>query len=168
MDCLTDYIGLRVCGTETSDSGQFINTLPGISLESIGKIADNEQLTYKGVWNDAQVEAGNRFYVDVVNELTRCYELQPYCDYEAIICANRSKLITAWKYLLGNQLMIYRLYTQRLNRFTTIDLKQAADLRDLYQVEYEKYLSLAAKIMDISVCECMDCGGNPQTVTWLP
>jgi hypothetical protein len=168
MNCLTDYIGLKVCGTETSDSGQFINTLPGISLESIGKIADNEQLNYKGVWDDTQVEAWNRFYVDVVNELTKCYQLQPYCDYEEIICLNKSKLITAWKYLLGNQLMIYRLYTQRLNRFTTIDLKQAAQLRDLYQAEYEKYLSLAAKIMDVSSCECMNCGGNPAYVTWVP
>lgn len=168
MDCLLDYIGIKVCGTETSGSGQFINTLPGVSLESVDKIADSEQITYAGVWNDVQIEAGNRFYIDVINELTKCYQLQPYCDYEEIICNNKSKLITAWKYLLGNQLMQFRLYTTRINRFTTVDLKQAAELSSYYQVEYEKALSLAAKIMDVSSCECMDCGGNPQTVTWLP
>lgn len=168
MDCLIDYIGIKVCGTETSGSGQFINSLPGISLESIDKIADAEQVTYKGAWRDVQVEAWDRFYVDVITELSKCYQLQPYCDYEELICENKSKLITAWKYLLGNQLMQFRLYTTRLNRFTTIDLKQAAELRDHYQVEYEKSLSLAAKIMNVASCECMQCSGNPETVTWLP
>lgn len=168
MDCLTDYIGLKICGNETSDSGQFINSLPGISLESVDKIADAEQITYAGVWADVQAEAANRFYIDVVNELSKCYQLQPYCDYEALICENRPKLITAWKYLLGNQLMQFRLYTTRLNRFTTVDLKQAAELRDFYQSEYDKALELAAKIMNVASCECMDCGGNPEQVYWLP
>lgn len=168
MSCLDNYIGLRVCGNETSDSGQFINSLPGISLESIDKIADAEQITYKGVWADVQAEAWNRFFIDVINELTKCYQLQPYCDYEEIICLNKSKLITAWKYLLGNQLMLFRLYTTRLNRFTTVDLKQAAELRDHYAVEYENALKLAAKIMDVSACECMQCGNNPETVYILP
>lgn len=168
MDCLIDYIGIKVCGNETSGSGQFINSLPGISLESVDKIADAEQITYRGVWNDVQIEAWNRFYIDVVNELTKCYQLQPYCDYEELICNNKSKLITAWKYLLGNQLMQFRLYTTRINRFTTVDLKQAGELLAHYQVEYEKSLALAAKIMDVSACECMQCGGNPEVVTWLP
>lgn len=168
MDCLTGYIGLRVCGNETSDSGQWINSLPGISLESIDKIADSEQITYKGVWDDVEAEAYNRFYVDAVNELTKCYQLQPYCDYENLICENKAKLIMPWKYLLGSTLMQFRLYTTRLNRFTTVDLKQAAELKDHYDVEYEKALSLAAGIMNVSSCECMQCSGNPETVTWLP
>lgn len=168
MFCLDNYIGLKVCGNETSDSGQYINSLPGISLESIDKIADSEQVTYAGVWKDVQEEAWNRFYIDVVNELTKCYQLQPYCDYENLICENKSRLITAWKYLLGNQLMLFRLYTTRLNRFTTVDLNKAAELRDFYQSEYDKSLTLAAKIMNVSSCECMECNNNPQSVTWLP
>lgn len=168
MYCLENYIGLKVCGNETSDSGQFINSLPGVSLESIDKIAEPEQITYRGVWNDVQTEAWSRFYVDVINELSKCYSLQPYCDYENLICENKAKLITAWKYLLGNQLMLFRLYSPRLNRFTTIDLKKAAELRDYYQVEYEQALTLAAKIMNVSSCECMKCGGNPETVYILP
>lgn len=170
MDCLLDYIGLKICGTETSASGLFINSLPGISLESIDKIADSEQITYKGVWNDVQTEAAARFYVDVVNELTKCYSLQPYCDYEDIICdaSNKLKLANAWRYLLGNQLMLFRLYSTRLNRFTTVDKEQAEQLRDHYQVEYEKALILAAKLLNVSVCECIQCGGNPEVVTWLP
>lgn len=167
--CLIGYIGIRVCDTdEVPESGQWINSLPGISLESVDKIADKEQITYKGVWTDVQTEAANRFYTDVVNELSKCYKLQPYCDYENLICVNKQLLITAWKYLLGNQLMLFRLYTTRLNRFTTVDKKVAEELKDFYQVEYEKSLALAAKLMDVSSCECMDCGGNTEVVTWLP
>lgn len=167
MDCLTGYIGLKVCGDETSASGMFINSLPGISLESIDKIAESEQVTYAGVWADVQAEAAVRFYVDVVTEITKCYSITPYCDYEDIICDNKLKLAVAWRYLLGNQLMIFRLYTTRLNRFTTVDLEQAAQLRDFYQVEYEKALSQAVQIIDVSSCE-LCCGGNPEYVTWLP
>lgn len=170
MDCLLDYIGIKICGTETSASGLFINSLPGISLESIDKIADSEQITYRGVWNDVQTEAAARFYVDVVNELTKCYSLQPYCDYEDIICdeSNKLKLANAWRYLLGNQLMLFRLYTSRLNRFTTVDKEQAERLLVHYQIEYEKSLTLGAKLVNVSACECIQCGGNPETVTWLP
>jgi hypothetical protein len=167
MDCLTNYIGLKVCGTETSESGLFINSLPGISLESIDKIADSEQVTYAGVWADVQAEAQARFYVDVIEQITKCFQIEPYCDYEEIICTNKQILSNAWRYLLGNQLMLFRLYTTRLNRFTTIDMKQAAELRDLYQVEYDKSLSQAVKLIDVSSC-CLDCGGNPSTVVWFP
>lgn len=167
MDCLTNYIGLKVCGDESSASGLFINSLPGISLESIDKIADSEQITYAGVWRDVQIEAQARFFVDVIEELNKCYQINPYCDYEEIICANKQILTNAFRYLLGNQLMLFRLYTSRLNRFTTIDLKQAAELRDLYQLEYERSLTQAVKLIDVSSC-CLDCGGNPETVVWYP
>lgn len=167
MECFTGYIGLRICGTETSESGLFINSLPGISLEMVDKIAESEQVSYAGVWADVQVEAQSRFYVDVIEKITECYQLQPYCDYEEIICENKLILANAWKYLLGNQLMLFRLYTPRLNRFTTVGEKEAAELRDLYQVEYEKSLSQSVKLMNVSGC-CLDCGGNPETVTWFP
>jgi hypothetical protein len=167
MDCLKGYVGLKVCGDETSPSGTFINTLPGISLESIDKIADSEQTTYMGVWNDVQAEAATRFYIDVVSEITKCYQLTAYCDYEEIICANKLKLLSAWRYLLGNQLMIFRIYTTRLNRFTTVDLEQAKELRDHYQIEYEKALAQSAKILDVSSCE-LCCGGNPSYVYQRP
>jgi hypothetical protein len=168
MECLLDYIGIRACGNESSGSGQWIDSLPGISLESMVKTADSDQITYRALWSDVQTEAANRFYTDVVNELTKCYQLQPYCDYESLICENKAKLITAWKYLLGNQLMLFRLYTTRLNRFTTVDANKAAELRDFYESEYKSALTLAAKIMNVASCECMICGGNPETVTWLP
>lgn len=168
MGCLKDYIGIRVCSTDTPpESGLYINSLPGISLESIDKIADSDQTTYKGVWSDAQDEAEIRFGIDFFNELIKCFKVQPYCDYEALICNNKKLLSVAWRYLLGNQLLQYRLYTSRLNYFTTITIDDAAKLRDFYQVEYETALSKAIKLIDVSSC-CLECGGDTEVVTWLP
>lgn len=169
MTCLVDYIGLQVCGGvyETPLSGLYINTLPGISLESIDKIADAEQITYRGVWDDAQSEAAIRFKIDFISEVTKCYKITRTCNYEDFICDNLELLANAWRYLLGNQLMIFRLYSTRLNRFTTIDLDNAKELRDYYQVEYEKALSQAVKLIDFSTC-CMECTSNPEYVTYMP
>lgn len=167
--CLIDYVGLQACGGvyESPLSGLYINSLPGISLESIDKIADSEQITYAGVWADAQTEAAVRFKIDFITEVTKCYRITRTCDYEDFICDNLELLANAWRYLLGNQLMIYRIFSSRLNRFTTIDLDQAKELRDYYQGEYQQALSQAVKLIDFSTC-CMECSGNPEYVTWLP
>jgi hypothetical protein len=170
LDCLIDYIGFQACGGvyESPLSGLYINSLPGISLESIDKIADSEQITYWGVWRDAQTEAAIRFKTDFIAEVTKCYKITRKCDYEEFVCDNLEQLANAWRYLLGNQLMIYRLYSPRLNRFTTIDLPQAEKLKDFYQVEYEKALSQAVRLIDFSSCCYMECGGNPEYVYALP
>ena len=52
MECLRNYIGLRGCGLQEPESGYYVNSLPGISLESIDKLADSEQRSYAGVWAD--------------------------------------------------------------------------------------------------------------------
>lgn len=175
MTCLIDYIGIRICVNPeggvydiTPESNVWINTLPGISLESIDKTANSEQITYLGVWSDAQKEAAVRFKIDFISEIQRCYKLSRDCDYEEMICENKEVLVNAWRYLLGNQLMLFRLYTTRLNRFTTVDLPDAEKLRDFYQVEYEKALRQAAQLVDISTCTDICCSGNPETVYWLP
>lgn len=169
LTCFIDYIGLSYCAGvyEQPESGLYLNSLPGISIESIDKIADSEQITYLGVWADVQQSAVAQFRIDVMSELNKCFKLERECDYDAMICANDEILVQAWKYCLGVWLMIFRITSPRLNRFTTIDAKQAGELKDFYQVEYEKALKQAVLLMDTSEC-CMQCAGNPETVTWLP
>ena len=169
LDCLIDYIGfIRVQGVyDQPESGQYINSLPGITLENVEATADSDQETYLGVWSDVQKEASSRLYNDVVSELTKCFSLNKECDYDELICTNKELLTNAWKYLLGVQLMIERIYSPRLNRFTTVDHEQAKELKDFYQVEYEKFLSQAVLLFDTTGCE-LCCGGNPSTVYWLP
>lgn len=167
MDCLVDTVGIKSCDDEALPVGGFINSLPGISLESVDRIADADQITFRGVWTDIQAEAARRFESDFMTSVSECYELNAYCDYEDMACDNQAKLLNAWRYLLGNQLMIERLYSTRINRFTTVDRDQAIELRDYYQVSYENALKQATKLLIIDDC-CLVCSGNPQTVYWLP
>lgn len=166
--CLDNYIGLQYCNAEPPASGLYINSLPGVSIEIMDSIAEAEQVTYLGVWSDVQAQAWLRFKLDFVVELNKCFELNPYCDYDSLICNQKEKIASAWMYLLGNQLMLFRIYSPRITQFTTVDRDQAKELRDFYQVEYEKNLKIAAQLIDVSDCECMNCGGNPEYVTWRP
>lgn len=167
MNCLTDYIGLKGCSTVEPESGLFINSLPGITLESMDRIATAEQITYKGVWADVQEEAYQEFDKMFFAELLKCYTIDKCCDYTALICDNKEKLSVAWRYLLGSTLMVYRRYSDRLNYFTTITLEDAKELIDLYNKKFKEALSKAIKIIDVSSCH-LHCGGDPEVVTMLP
>jgi len=169
MECLIDYIGFFNCsGQAEPDSGMYISTLPGITLESVDKVATSEQVTYLSVWADAQQEAAIRFLNDFKIEINKCYQLSRKCDYGDMICDNIEHLVVAWRYLLGNQLMLYRMNSTRLNRFTTTDKKQAEELATYYQVEYQKALEVAMKLVDVSSCCEQQTTNNPQKVYWLP
>lgn len=171
LSCFIDHVGLirRPGVYDHAPSGEYMNTLPGISLKSVDDIADEEQRTFARVWEDVQHEAAHRFYLDIRNEMRKCFKLDPDCDYKAMICvaANKELLTSAWKYLLGVQLMHERIHSPRLNRLTIVDAKKAVELRDQYQTEYLVYLEQAVQLMDTSDCE-LCCGGNPQTVTYRP
>lgn len=169
MQCFIDYIGLSLCGGvyNAPASGIYINSLPGLSIESIDKVADQEQVNYLGVWEDVQTNAVQQFKIDVMSEINKCYQINCDCDYEALICENIEVLTQSWKFLLGVWILVFRINSNRLNRYTTITAQQANELKNFYQIEYEKFLSSAVKCMDISSCE-LCCGGNPEVVTWLP
>src|ERR1700741_5487727 len=76
MQCLLDYIGLKGCKTVIPASGLYINSLPGISLEIADKIADGEQVTYAGVWNDVQIRALTMLENDIRTGLADRYRLK--------------------------------------------------------------------------------------------
>lgn len=165
-----DYIGLGYCTTgvyTAPASGIYLNSLPGISIENIDKIADSEQVTYMGVWSDVQTFALAQFRMDVLNEMKKCWQLSTDCDYDALICDNIEELTVAWKYLLGVTLIIFRLNSDRVNRWTTITRDHAKELQAFYQVEYEKALQQGVLLMDTDEC-CLQCSPNPSVVTWLP
>lgn len=75
MECLEGYIGIQGCGTTAPESGVYINSLPGISIEVAQKIADSEQITFLNAWNDITARAIRRFKTDVVNNLKKRFRL---------------------------------------------------------------------------------------------
>lgn len=171
MQCFVNYIGFFYCPGggvyDQPSSGIFINSLPGISIENTEKIADAEQITYLGVWADVQTFALAQFRLDVMNEMKKCWKLNTDCDYDALICDNIEELTVAWKYLLGVTLMIFRLTSDRINRWTTIGRDEAKELQAFYQSQYEIALQQGVLLMDTEEC-CLQCSPNPSQVIWLP
>lgn len=82
MNCLWDYIGIKGCGTQTPQSGMFINQLPGLTLERIDKIAEKEQINFVGVWNDVRTRAWIRLEKDLRLQLRTKYKLSSIKSYE--------------------------------------------------------------------------------------
>ena len=168
MTCFTDIVGISYCQGDAAPSSRlYINSLPGISVESMDKVADAEQITYKGLWSDVQKSAQSQFKLEIIAEMNKCYALNKECDYEALICENVEELTLAWQYLLAVWLMTFRLASDRVNRYTTIDRGQAKELRDFYQVKYEDTLKQGVQLMNTDSCQ-LCCDGNPQIITWLP
>lgn len=166
LTCIIDYIGLEYCAG-AYEPVAYLNSLPGISIESLDKTADSEQVTYLGVWEDVQSNAARQFKNDVIGQLRNCYELSKDCDYEEMICDNLEILLDSWMYLCAIWVMTFRLSSDRLTRYTTVDRDQAAELRSEYEAKYRNALEQSVKLMDISSCE-MCCNPNPVSVTWLP
>lgn len=76
MNCLDNYIGLRYPGSPTPDSGLYINDLPGLSLKAIDKIANEEQITFSGVWQDVQCRSLKKFDTAIINYFSKRYRLR--------------------------------------------------------------------------------------------
>lgn len=76
-NCLTDWIGIYGCDAPSGAfSGVYINQLPGVNLDSIESVADDEQKTYLGVWSDVQERGIRKFYNRVTTELSKRYRLK--------------------------------------------------------------------------------------------
>jgi len=75
ITCLTDTIGLAGCGSSTPVSGLYVNSLPGISIKSIEILADAEQRTYLGVWDDVQVRADAWLESEALNLWNKKYKI---------------------------------------------------------------------------------------------
>lgn len=77
MDCLSGYIGLKYCGGDTSPpSSLYINTLEGIQLDLLAKLAEGEQKGFLDVWNDIETRALMRLSDDVRAEFSKRYKLK--------------------------------------------------------------------------------------------
>ncbi len=81
MDCLRNLINVDWCGQDATllpVSGQYlsINSLPGISFKKITMLADAEQRSWSGVWDDVTLRASRRFALDVRQQMNKRYKLR--------------------------------------------------------------------------------------------
>jgi hypothetical protein len=162
MDCLRGYIGIQGCGApdpsaeERAFSGLYINQLPGVNLEVIESIADDEQENFLGVWADVELRALKKFALAVKGQLNKCLKISDSTIVSCLVCEAKDSFAVALWYFLGVELMIERTSSTRLNRFTTIDLEQAEKLKADFYAEFSAALSDAVSSLDPSDSDCVD------------
>ena len=145
LSCLQNLIGLS-SEVATSDSGLYVVELPGISLKNITKIADKHEHVDAlnepdpiAVFKDCEKRAIGRFRNAFIAAMSDCWHLNDLDVAECLICEHKFRLATSLWWYIGHELMVERVSSDRLNRFTTIDFEKAEELREemFKTAEYE-------------------------------
>lgn len=91
------------------------------------------------------------------------------CNYDSVICANKDSLTYPLLYLMGAELMIETIFSNRINRYTTTDKEQAKELRDYFLSEFDKSIELVIQGLNVSTSDCcIECNQNFQYKESLP
>lgn len=93
-----------------------------------------------------------------------------FCSIEKVICDNINLFKLAFWYRIGVELMIERILTDKLNRFTAIPTIERADqLMKMYQGEYDKFLKNSVRNLSLSEDPiCFICKSAVDKSTVLP
>lgn len=173
MDCLVNRIGIRGCDAVTTPAPQLlINDLPGVSLENINAIVEDEDETFLALWNKVVLRTMKKFEILVKAKLNQCYKLTDKTVIECLVCEKKELFDVALWYLHGTELMIERTSTDQMSRYTTIDLEKAETLKAEFYREFEQALDDAVNSMqpNDSACitGCLECNDSVKWVMQTP
>lgn len=162
MTCFKNYIQIEGCaaptytytvnGSAATPSGLFINRHLPIPLKQIDKIANEEQVTFLGVWNDVQDRGIQKFIIRVKTGYKELFGVCNGID-DAWLCSNREFLAMPLLYFLGSELMQERLWSDRINRYTTIDKDRATEMKAELDAEFQLQLKAALEAINAGVQE---------------
>lgn len=179
MDCLNNRIGIRGCGAPATEGAVgppvvealpklVVNDLPGITLENIEAMVDDEQETFLGLWNNIVLRTLKKFEVMVKAKLNKCYRITDKSVVECLVCEKKDLFDVPLWYLHGVELMIERTSTDVMSRYTTIDLEKAEKLKQEFYLEFEANLTDAVNSLNPEDSDCItDCLECNDTVKWV-
>lgn len=98
-----------------------------INYGSCGISSRINGVTYNSSTNTA-VKGSNCFGMSAI--------LSTKCTYDSLVCANKKHFASVWQHCLAIELLNYRINSSRLNRWTSIDKKQAIELQRLFTLKY--------------------------------
>lgn len=126
-------------------------SVPNYKLDNYvcGCIDECITINQSGVVLDSRHTSNNTFGIKA--------EVSLRCLHESIICANVDVYSDAYLYALGVELMRERLFSDRVNRFTTVDKKKAQELLDLFNEDYFSFLKTANETISIKDDYCIEC-----------
>lgn len=186
MNCLNNRIGIKGCGAPatagvTADPNAFppvigvealpilfINSLPGVTLENISALVDEEQETFLGLWSDVVLRTLKKFEVLLRAKVNEYYKITDKVVLDCLVCENVELFDVALWYLHGTELMIERTSTDEMSRFTTIDFDKAERLKEEFNKEFNSAFSDAVMSMEITGSKCLvTCVEERQTLNWI-
>lgn len=166
FSCLKNRIGVIGCDAGAAPASQlYVNSLPGISLEKFISLTDDEQTTFLEVWANVSLRACMKFESLVRAEIGKCWRIVDKSIIECLVCSNIDLFDSALLYVHGCETMIEITGTDNMNRFTTIDLPRAEDLKAEFYSEFVTFVSDAVKSIDPAKTdcfegECIECAGT--------
>ncbi|WP_418894229.1 hypothetical protein [Limibacterium fermenti] len=168
MECLTGYIGFSDESQEGAGSGLYLASLPGLSADLLDGVRKRMQ-TSSEAFKAVERRSVLKFRTFFVNELNKCWNLSDVAHAECLICGNKPLLSVSLWYLMGAEMMAETAGSERTNRFTTIDLEKAQNLRDEYMDLFFNELHTAVAGIDLSGCvENAAAGGDIQVLYAMP
>lgn len=172
MECLDNIIGIRGCGADESGAQLFINDLPGVSLQNIDALVDEEDETFLALWSKVSLRAMRKFDLLVKAQLNKCYKITDNTVVSCLICEKKELFYVAMWYLFGTELMIERTSSDTISRFTTIDLDKAEQLKGEFYAEFQSFLSDAIDSINPEdsdcVTSCVECNDSIRFVMQTP
>jgi hypothetical protein len=76
------------------------------------------------------------------------------CSYDGLVCVNKDLFSTALWYLLGSEMMLERINSPRINKFTTVDLKKAKELQEYFEGMWKQELGIVIDSIDLNDGDC--------------
>lgn len=153
---LKGYIGLSSSSSTTAPSGLYVDALPDISVCVIDAITTDEG-TSDETWSRIEDRAILKFRTLFISEVNKTHKVSDIEICECLINGNRDVLATALWYLLGAEVMLSRRVSSRINA-ATIDRNKPKELRDYFEDQFKKELSVAVASIDIHKSPCFqDC-----------
>ena len=160
-----------------ADSAMLFIAYDASTIDSVQLMLDSQDLdgrfwaSYDWFWSHLYIQ-GASYAGGQMTEgydtfgLTATIGLQ--CSFDVLVCNYKKELATAWWYLLGSELMKERIYTDRVNRYTTVDLERARELTQSLHNDYMNELLTFVDSVDLISDWCIECDAIVKQVEFLP
>jgi hypothetical protein len=127
------------------------------------------QSPYQGILRGAQTDKPYGNTQEGSNLYGLSGKVSVTCAYDSILCANKKVFTNCLWYLLGAELMFERVYSDRLNRYTTIDAKKAADLRKEFEGIFQEEMKATFDGIELTTWDgCLTCEAQVRLEHSLP
>lgn len=154
VDALKGYIGLTSSSAETpAPSGLYVDALPDISVAQLRDIINDEN-GVNVLWDEIENRAIRKFETFFIREVNKTHRVNDRDKCECLIENNVSLLATALWYLLGEEVIINRIASSRVNVYTSPDRQRIKELRDYYHGQFVDELETAVENINIHASPC--------------